>query len=69
MTPTPMPTPVPITSPETCLTIKINILTDNYPGETEWTISDKDGNKVASGGDYIQGMTEYTHDQCLDAES
>jgi len=56
------------TLPVTCLTVKINILTDNYPGETEWNIMDKDGNTVASGGDYAQGSTMYTHEQCLDVE-
>jgi V8-like Glu-specific endopeptidase len=64
--PTVPPTPLPTSAPVSCLTVKINILTDYYPGETSWTISDQEGNEVASGNGYTQGQTNYIQDQCLE---
>jgi len=31
-----------------CITVNINIVTDDYPDETSWTIADEDGSEVAS---------------------
>ncbi|MEM9548884.1 MAG: zinc-dependent metalloprotease [Bacteroidota bacterium] len=44
------------------LTLKIT--TDNYPGETTWTVT-SGGNTVASGGPYTSQNTTYTESICL----
>ncbi len=49
-----------------CQTYTLTILTDNYPGETTWTITDPSNVTVASGGPYSNtGVTE-TATFCLD---
>lgn len=40
---------------ETENTIKITIVTDNYPGETKWDLKDDNGNILKSFGPYQQG--------------
>lgn len=40
---------------ETENTIKITIVTDNYPGETSWNLKDSDGNTLKSFGPYQAG--------------
>lgn len=40
---------------ETENTIKITIVTDNYPGETSWNLKDSDGNTIKSFGPYQAG--------------
>ena len=47
--------------------LTITILTDNYPGETTWTVTDVSGTVVASGGPYATAATEYVEQVCLDA--
>lgn len=43
----------------------LTIVTDNYPGETTWTVTDAGGTVLYSGGPYsTQGQT-YTADFCL----
>jgi len=63
-----MPTTQPPSPPVSCLSIKVDISTDTYPEETDWTISDKTGNVVASGGGYTDKMTRYIQDVCLEIE-
>jgi len=44
----------------------INILTDNYPGETTWTLTDDAlGTTVASGGPYSDGATAIQEVVCV----
>ncbi|OAV44751.1 M12 family metallo-peptidase [Lewinella sp. 4G2] len=43
----------------------ITIITDYYPGETTWELTDASGNTVASGGPYSSRNTTYTEDLCL----
>ena len=45
----------------------LTLLTDNYPGETTWTVSDSNGNEVAQGGPYGVAATEYVEQVCLGA--
>lgn len=45
--------------------VTLTILTDNYPGETTWELSDDNGNVLASGGPYSSSGTTYTEDFCL----
>jgi len=69
-TPAPVtPTTPPPTPPVSCLTVKIDILTDYFPTETSWTISDQEGNEVASGSGYTQSQTNYIQDQCLESNN
>lgn len=41
------------------------LLTDNYPGETSWTLEDVDGEVWASGNGYTGNQTTYTETFCL----
>lgn len=43
----------------------ITILTDNYPTETAWTLTNASGNVVATGGGYTSRNTTYTEEACL----
>jgi hypothetical protein len=43
----------------------INILTDNYPGETTWSLTDVDGVAVASGGPYVDVATAIQEVVCV----
>ena len=47
--------------------LTVTILTDNYPGETTWTVTDGAGTIVASGGPYATAATEYVEQVCIDA--
>ena len=47
--------------------LTLTILTDNYPGETTWTVTDLNGNQVAAGGPYAAAGTEYVEQVCIDA--
>ena len=47
--------------------LTITILTDNYPGETTWSVADVNGNVVASGGPYEAQATEYVEQVCVNA--
>ena len=49
-----------------CLDITFTLLTDNYPGETTWDITDADGVIVLSGGPYSENQTEYVVTSCLE---
>eukprot|EP00584_Thalassiosira_punctigera_P027200 CAMPEP_0172576890 /NCGR_PEP_ID=MMETSP1067-20121228/137953_1 /TAXON_ID=265564 ORGANISM="Thalassiosira punctigera, Strain Tpunct2005C2" /NCGR_SAMPLE_ID=MMETSP1067 /ASSEMBLY_ACC=CAM_ASM_000444 /LENGTH=755 /DNA_ID=CAMNT_0013369569 /DNA_START=150 /DNA_END=2417 /DNA_ORIENTATION=- len=62
--PTPPPSPTP---PPTCSgdEIKVNIVTENYPGETTWTLTDCEGSTAASGGPYNAQGTAYSTSKCL----
>ena len=41
------------------------LLTDNYPGETTWSIADESGNVVLEGGPYSGQQTTYTASTCV----
>ena len=43
----------------------LSILTDNYPGETTWTIKDGSGATLYSGGPYSSRGTTYNIELCL----
>ena len=43
----------------------VSILTDNYPGETTWTLTDLDGTVLASGGPYSDAATVYEESICV----
>ena len=43
----------------------VEILTDNYPGEITWTLSDANGT-LLSGGPYGATGTTYTDAVCID---
>lgn len=43
----------------------INILTDNYPGETTWSLTDVTGAVVASGGPYVDVATSIQEVVCV----
>lgn len=45
--------------------VTVTILTDNYPGETAWTLTDASGATVLSGGGYTDRNTSYTEEGCL----
>jgi len=70
-TPAPPPTPYP-TCDGTCASrrFQIDLTTDNYASETDWTLADEEGNEVMTGGNYEEPNTEY-YDQyaCLGSGS
>ena len=45
--------------------VVVEILTDNYPGEITWTLSDANG-QLLSGGPYGSTGTTYTDTVCID---
>ncbi|MFT5956414.1 MAG: lysyl endopeptidase [Flavobacteriales bacterium] len=45
--------------------VDLSLLTDNYPGETTWVITDSFGAAVFSGGPYASAQTTYTFSGCL----
>jgi len=56
--------------PDSKTRIEVDILTDNYPGETTWTVTDKCGSAgaIMSGGPYdstLRGAT-YSKTVCAD---
>ncbi len=46
--------------------ITFTILTDNYPGETTWSIADASGSVVMTGGPYSSSGTIYSSTVCVD---
>lgn len=46
--------------------LTLTILTDNYPGETTWEVTNLDGAVVAAGGPYAASATEYVEQVCID---
>jgi hypothetical protein len=46
--------------------ITFTILTDNYPGETTWSIADANGLVVMTGGPYSSSATTYSSTVCVD---
>ncbi len=45
--------------------VTMTVLTDNYPGETTWTVTDAGGATVWSGGPYAASGTSYAETTCL----
>ena len=48
-----------------CGEVTVTIQTDNYPGETKWTITTASGAEVMSGDSYTGRNTAYTETDCL----
>jgi len=46
--------------------ITFTILTDNYPGETTWSVTDAAGATIMSGGPYSGSATTYTQTACVE---
>ena len=46
--------------------ITFTILTDNYPGETTWSVADASGTVVMTGGPYSSSGTTYSSTVCVD---
>jgi len=51
--------------PTSGTSLSFNILTDDYPAETTWLITDENGGTVMSGGPYSLGQTLYTESICV----
>ena len=49
-----------------CSDVTVTILTDNYPGETTWTVTNGSGTTVMSGGPYSTTATTYAETACLE---
>ena len=69
--PTPPPTPAPteVTCTSTQKRLEVEIITDNYPDETTWTVTDKcssNNQVIMSGGPYSSAGTEYSQDICAE---
>ncbi|MDA0945684.1 MAG: S8 family serine peptidase [Bacteroidetes bacterium] len=47
--------------------LTVTLLTDNYPGETTWSVTNANGETVASGGPYSTPGTEIVEQVCIDA--
>ena len=45
--------------------INLELLTDNYPAETTWIITDSNGDLLISGGPYEEGQTTYNEQICV----
>jgi hypothetical protein len=45
--------------------VNITLVTDNYPGETTWSLTDGGGNTIASGGPYSTAGQTITQEFCL----
>ena len=45
--------------------VTLTLLTDSYPEETTWTVTDANGATVWSGGPYSSDVTEYVETTCL----
>ena len=45
--------------------LTFTLLTDNYPGETTWSITDGGGNVILEGGPYNGTQTTYTASACV----
>ena len=46
--------------------LTVTLLTDNYPGETTWSLTDDAGSVLLQGGPYNQVATTYTESICAD---
>jgi len=49
--------------------VTVEVLTDNYPGETTWTVTDNAGVLKGSGGPYASPGTLYTAEVCVEDEN
>ncbi len=49
--------------------ITLQLLTDNFPEETTWVLSEQSGNVVMSGGPYTEDVTLFEEQFCLDPEA
>merc|ERR1711966_186376 len=62
------PPPSPTSAPTPCSqsAVTVGIVTDNYPGETSWTLENTcNGDQVGSGGSYTSSNTEYKEEFCV----
>ena len=53
--------------PTSGTSLSFNILTDDYPAETTWLITDENGATVMSGGPYATAQTLYAESICVGA--
>ncbi|KAL7546690.1 hypothetical protein ACHAWF_010021, partial [Thalassiosira exigua] len=60
---------VSLEDPPTCgsgpVEVDVRVTTDNYPGETTWTVKDVNGATLMSGGPYQTAGNTYTATQTL----
>jgi hypothetical protein len=49
------------------VTFTLELLTDDYPEETTWELTDEDGDVIYAGGPYNEGATLFTESFCLDS--
>jgi len=54
------------TSSQGCDTVRVEILTDHYPEETSWQLTDATLAVVLSGGGYTARSTTFTSEVCVD---
>ena len=48
------------------MNVEVKVTTDNYPGETSWTLTNQcNGQLAATGGTYSQANTLHTFTKCL----
>ena len=47
------------------VTLTLTLLTDNYPGETTWSVVDANGTVMAEGGPYGSTQTTYVEEFCV----
>ncbi len=45
--------------------LKIELLTDDYPEDTHWELSDSDGNTIIASRPFVEPYTEYIYDLCI----
>ena len=64
--PTPNPTSIPTATPPCDVPVRVDILTDQYPQETTWTITDPSNNVVLSSTSYTVGSTWHYTNGCVD---
>jgi hypothetical protein len=69
LAPTSAPTSASTSSPTSsggCDTVRVEILTDNYPGETSWQLTDATSAVVLSGSGYTASGTTFSSEVCVD---
>ncbi len=49
--------------------IAFELVTDDYPNETTWSLADEDGNPLYNGGPYQEDFTTYTETWCLSPDA
>lgn len=55
-------------TPSSGQVVNFDLLTDDYPGETYWTLTDENGDILYSGGPYQNQATLYSEEWCLNSD-